>query len=98
MVAEPKDVTFTSFETKKYNNKYDDFYSFGNSIIKEAPVGSVISVSTDLGNHLYFEHNPCGNISKITDDKGNFIQILYYPTGHVKSFLKNGKVFQTKGT
>lgn len=32
-----------------YQNKYDDFYSFGTSIIKKAPVGSVISTSTDLG-------------------------------------------------
>ena len=73
-----------------YQNKYDDFYSFGNSIIKEAPVGSVISVSTDLGNQLDGFIMLDYDDTTVAADGSTVLEIYYDREYHLINFELDG--------
>lgn len=73
-----------------FQNKYDDFYSFGKSIIKEAPVGSVISNSTDL--QLQREGFTMLNYNDTTvaADGSTVLEIYYDREYHLINFELDG--------
>lgn len=73
-----------------YQNKYDDFYSFGNSIIKEAPVGSVISVSTDLGNQIDGFIMLDYDDTTVAADGSTVLEIYYDREYHLINFELDG--------
>lgn len=73
-----------------YQNKYDDFYSFGNSIIKEAPVGSVISISTDLGNQLDGFIMLDYDDTTVAADGSTVLEIYYDREYHLINFELDG--------
>jgi len=73
-----------------FQNKYDDFYSFGESIVKEAPVGTVISNSTDLNlereGFTMLEYND----TTIAADGSTILEIYYDRKYHLTNFLLDG--------
>ena len=73
-----------------FQNKYDDFYSFGESIIKEAPVGTVISNSTDLNlereGFTMLEYND----TTVAADGSTILEIYYDRKYHLINFQLDG--------
>lgn len=73
-----------------FQNKYDDFYSFGKSIIKEAPVGSVISNSTELNlNTEGFTMLEYDSVTVAADDS-TVIEIFFDRKYHLMNFQLEG--------
>lgn len=73
-----------------FQNKYDDFYSFGESIIKEAPVGTIISNATNLDldkeGFTMLEYND----TTVAADGSTVIEIFYDRKYHLMNFQLDG--------
>ncbi len=73
-----------------FQNKYDDFYSFGESITKEATVGTIISNSTNLNlekeGFTMLEYSD----ATVAADGSTVIEIFYDRKYHLMNFLLDG--------